>query len=68
VKATVSEFIAAWTTSDSLQEVSAKTGIKYQGCSSRARHIRKLGYDLKNFKTGRKPKAILDAAQVATGS
>lgn len=55
------EFIHAWQTSDSLEEVCRKLDLNNGACHCRAYMYRRIGINLKEFPKGKK---VLDAAKL----
>lgn len=47
-------FVRIWVTSESLSEVSERTGMDKQSCSAKASSLRKIGVNVPEFSKGRK--------------
>jgi hypothetical protein len=60
---TMEQFVEAWETSGSVQEVSAKTGIKVSSCQTRAAQYREKDIDLKSMRKGGGRKLDVAAAK-----
>lgn len=55
------DFTVAWQTSESVEEVSKRTGLPKDVCSARASQLRKLGVNLKKFPAGGRPAIDVEA-------
>lgn len=59
---TRNEFIRAWESSENIQEVSDKTGLKKTSCQTRASKYRADGIPLKHFARAGRTKESIDSA------